>query len=151
MPTMITVEMKWGGVADHLRGFPEPGPADVVQREGEDDRQREPGDQRVYVEHQRVADDRPEVEGIDELLEVLEADPRTAADAIREVVVSEGNLHAPHREVLVDEEPDQRRQDHHPELPVTLEGLPAALAMDPVHESFFGGDNLLRGGGSASC
>ena len=99
MPTITTVGDEVGRVGDHLHRLLEAAVQGAVERQGQQDRERKPGGQRVQADLQRVAHHAHEVGRVEELLEVLEADPLAAPDPLDRQELPERDLGAVHRDV----------------------------------------------------
>ena len=82
--------------------------AGFVERQGQDDGHGHAQDQLADAEEQRVGDQLGEVEGVEEGLEVLKADPGAALHAQQGPEILERDLSVPQRPVLEDDKVEQR-------------------------------------------
>ena len=84
----------------------------VPLRYGEAEQQRQRG------QKNRVGDHSAERGRRKEPLKPLQSDPFASEEALRGLVVSERDLNAVHRDVLIDDRNDNRNQKHQIQLPV---------------------------------
>lgn len=105
----------------------------LVEHDGEQNRNGEGEQQPVEVQQQCVCKHAPAVVHAEEIAEVFEQVklpfrrcPFAADDALADFEVLECNLHAVHREVAEYNEESQRRNQQHPQLPVTHNSAPEA-------------------------
>ena len=105
-------------VGDQLGDLLEPAVADLVQRDGQHDRDREAGQHGVGGQEERVLHQGPEHRVLEEQFEVAEPDPVTAPRALDGAVVLEGDHRVGDRDVLEDDEVRERYDDQQVELPV---------------------------------
>lgn len=73
---------------------------DFVESERQDDRQRKPDDQLVEAEAERIPEQIPEIVGIEETLEMIEAHPWAVHDSFAGDKVLKGNLDAVHGRIV---------------------------------------------------
>ena len=108
---------KMGGIADRLRPLLKCGAPHFVERQGEQHRQWKQ-QQSVHVEHERIADQIPEVIRIEEALEVIQPGPWTAPDPLGDNVIFEGDLHAVKRNIVKNEKVGGDGKQQSVQLPV---------------------------------
>src|SRR5665648_1299253 len=80
MPATMTIDMKWQ-VGERLGQTLEPPRAQLVEHEGQHDRQGEDEDQGQPTEDDGVLEHVPELRVLDEQLDVVQAHPLVAEDA----------------------------------------------------------------------
>ena len=122
-----------GHVDGRLGEALEPLGVQLIQHDGQQDRDREAEEQAIHVQHDGVLEHTAAVVGVEEGLKVLQAHPLAAGDAEGSLVVAEGDLHAVHREVAENHEKDQRGNQQDPQLPVTAHG-----ALETVSQAMAG-------------
>src|SRR6266404_3002221 len=92
----------------------------LLQQKGDAERHHQDADDEERVHEEGVEDDPPRVVGLKEVVEVLEADPAAAQDALVGAVVLERDDDPEHREVGEDEKDDQPRRHHQQEGAVSF-------------------------------
>ena len=108
-----------GGLGELLQALP----ADVVDHNGQEDRNREGEEKAQHIEQEGIPDQASEVVGLEECNEVLEAvhrGPGTADNAADSLVILEGDLDTVHRKIVEDDQVDQSRKNQKIE-PAVLE------------------------------
>ncbi|MCD7837597.1 MAG: hypothetical protein LUG65_01640 [Clostridiales bacterium] len=118
---MTMVEMKWGGIQHGLHHPFEPGEAQLVDGQGQDDGDREAPQQAVQAQQHCVADHTDAVGAAEEPLEPFQTHPFAAQIASAGLEVAEGDLDAVHGDVLVNDGDDDRDQQQQVELPVSCQ------------------------------
>ena len=127
-----------GQVGDRLHNLLEVNVLDLVQQQGEDQRQREADDQILEVQQQCVLERTPEVLILHELVEVLQAAPFIAEDAAAGAVAAERNDVAEHRDVAEHDVVHNGNEHHCVPLPVLFNVLHrSTLLLDSGHRSVF--------------
>ena len=127
-----------GQVGDRLHNLLEVNILDLVQQQGEDQRQREADDQILEVQQQCVLERTPEVLILHELVEVLQAAPFIAEDAAAGAVAAERNDVAEHRDVAEHDVVHNGNEHHCVPLPVLFNVLHhGTLLLDSGHRSAF--------------
>ena len=111
-------------VGDGLHHLLEAARAHLVEQQRQDDRGREPEDDLVERDQQRVAEHVQELRAAEQALEVVQAHPRAAQDALQDAVLLEGDDHPVHGVVLEDQEPGDGRQQHDEQAAVQEHGTP---------------------------
>ena len=132
-------------VGDRLGDLAEAAAGHGVHDQRQQNRHREPGQQIVKAQDERVAHEQAEVVAAEEVAEPLHAHPFAAGDAVREVEVAEGDLHAVHRPVMEDEDIQEGGENHQVQRAVVdhpADGLLPVLPLDgrlhAVHSSLSG-------------
>ena len=124
-------------VDDGLDCAAQPLEAQLVERQGHQNRHREAPQQAVEAQQHGVDDHPLEGRRVEEALKVLQADPRTSGDALACPEIAEGDLDAIHRTVFVHDRDDDRNQKQHIELPVIHDALAQRFAARRVHNGGF--------------
>ena len=114
-------------VADGLHHALEPGVAQLVEQQRQDDRHRKAEDDAVQRQQHGVANQLPGVGIGEELGKVPQADPLGAPDAERHLVVLEGDDDAVDRQVVEDQEVQERQQEDQVEIAVLAQHPRGAL------------------------
>ena len=92
-----------------------------VQQQRQQDRRRESEGDAIGADDERVLQHAQEEIAAEQPLEVLQADPRTAHDAVHHPVVLEGDEGAVHGPVVEQDEEDHRRQQQQIAMPVAVQ------------------------------
>ena len=114
---------------ERLGHFFEPFLADFVKENGDDDLQHVPQQDKSQIVHDRIKSQPPQVPGHHEKFEIVEADERTAENAVRVVVFNERKIQARHWQISEHDEKQDGRQTHQQQRSIVAETSPAAAAM----------------------
>ncbi|MNN58879.1 hypothetical protein D3C81_1739510 [compost metagenome] len=85
---------------------------DLIEKQGEDNRQRESDEQLNQADAERVLDHIPQVLIIQKFSEVVKSYPRSLCYRLDDVIFLEGNDQPVHRNVVENNHPDHAKQRH---------------------------------------
>ena len=109
-----------GHVSDGLHDLAELDRLTLVQDQGEENRQRERKDEHADVDGQGVPDQTPQIDAVEEFLELSKTDPLRSEDALHGFEILKGDDDAVHRPIVEDDIVGEDRQEHQIQIRMLL-------------------------------
>ena len=118
-----------GRVGNGLNDLAEFLETEGIQKQRENDGNREAGGERVNAQDKGVTNRDPCIGGAKKACEIGKPNPFTVEHAELDLVIAEGDLNAVNRPVVVDQRDDHSRQAEQEKIPVSAHAFQKGLSM----------------------